>query len=988
MLWIARTCFGLLVSGILCSAAAAEPPAPVKGPLSPAESQKIFRLDDGLTIELVAAEPDVIDPVAIAFGPAGELWVVEMRDYPHGPKPGEPPLSKIRKLTDADGDGRYETSSTFAENLLFPTGVLPWQDGLIVTLSGKVAFIADRDGDGKAEHQETWFTGFTEENSQLRANHPTLGPDGWIYIANGLRGGTVRSHLPQTKNKELAVPISGHDFRFHPITGEFEPISGHGQFGLTFDDAGRRFVTTNRNPCIQVVLEERYLKRNPFLAVSSVVHDVAAAGEASRVYPICNAWTTSTLHAGQFTAACGVLIYRGDALPQDYYGNAFTCDPTGSLVHREVITESGVALTGKSPYQDREFLASPDSWFRPVNLTYGPDGALYVVDMYRAVIEHPQFMPEELKTRRDLLEGTDRGRIWRIRPAAKNSTMTQLPGAATSDLVALLGHPNAWQRETAQRLLLQRAIAGDAEVASQLLPTVKSGKTPESRFLSLGLLQVLQQLPVEAIKAALHDSAPVVAAAALRAYEPTLMSNPAALPDIAPLNASQNPLVRFQLALSLGESEQPGRIAALTDLVVESPADPWLRLAVASSAGDQTGAILTAALKRWIADGKVPDGGLELAQQFGEVVGSQRDPKVVVPILQAAFEEVPSDNRELMRLTAACVRGIGGGLARRGQSWPAFCAEHLQGVGFGLVMLPGTLLQHAEKAGNPLDLRTEALRMFRWSPTPGTSLPFLLDLVSGNEPAEIKLAALETAGPFLTPEAADKLVSIYGTLTPTVRRAVLDSLLATETGAGAILTAVETKQIQVAEIEPTRASRLSNHRNTELKQRATALFAAGNADRVAVLKQYEAALTRKGDELRGRAIFEKNCVTCHRIANIGVNVGPDIGDTRDKTPATLLTNILDPNKAVDNNYFGYTAVLEDGRVFTGIITAETSSSITLKQPEGKTETLLRADLEELKASGQSLMPVGVEKNVTVEQMADLIAFLKNWRYLDGNVPLP
>lgn len=987
MLWTVRSRYALLMLGSLWSgAASAADPAPlVKGPLSPADAQKIFRLDDGLTIELVAAEPEVIDPVAIAFGPAGELWVVEMRDYPHGPKPGAPPLSKIRKLTDADGDGRYETSTTFAENLLFPTGVLPWQDGLIVTLSGKVAFIADRDGDGKAEHQETWFTGFTEENSQLRANHPTLGPDGWIYIANGLRGGTVRSHLPQTKNKELAVPISGHDFRFHPITGEFEPISGHGQFGLTFDDAGRRFVTTNRNPCIQVVLEERYLKRNPFLAVSSVVHDVAAAGEASRVYPICNAWTTSTLHAGQFTAACGVLIYRGDALPKEYYGNAFTCDPTGSLVHREVITEAGVALTGKSPYQDREFLASPDSWFRPVNLTYGPDGALYVVDMYRAVIEHPQFMPEELKTRRDLLEGIDRGRIWRIRPSAKKFAKLQLPGTATSDLIALLAHPNAWQRETAQRLLLQRAIAGDAEVASQLLPTIKSGKTPESRLLALGLLQVLQQLPVDVIKTALHDSSPIVAAAALRDYEPILMSNPAALADLAPLKASRDPLVRFQLALSLGETPAAERISALSDLIIDDPSDPWIRLAVASSAGDQTGAILTAALKRWIAAGKFPEGGLELATQFGEVVGSQRDPNVIVPILQLAFDDLSENDLKRLRLAAACVRGIGGGLARRGQSWEAFCAQHLKPVDAGLFLLPGALLKHA---GNSLELRTEALRMFRWNPLPVNAVPLLLDLVSGSEPAEIKLAALETAAPFLTPEAAGKLVAIYGSQTPTVRRAVLDALLATETGAEAILTAVETKQIQVAEIEPTRAARLSNHRNAELKKRAAALFAAGNADRVAVLKQYEAALTRKGDELRGRAIFEKNCVTCHRIANIGVNVGPDIGDTRDKTPATLLTNILDPNKAVDNNYFGYTAVLEDGRVFTGIITAETSSSITLKQPEGKTETILRADLEELKASGQSLMPVGVEKNVTVEQMADLIAFLKNWRYLDGNVPLP
>ena len=199
---------------------------------------------------------------------------------------------------------------------------------------------------------------------------------------------------------------------------------------------------------------------------------------------------------------------------------------------------------------------------------------------------------------------------------------------------------------------------------------------------------------------------------------------------------------------------------------------------------------------------------------------------------------------------------------------------------------------------------------------------------------------------------------------------------------------MERGTVNPTEVDVTRQTRLIKHRNPELAARSGKLFAAAvSPDRAAVTAKYQSAIEMKGDPQRGRAIFEKNCVTCHRVANIGVNVGPDIGDTRDKTPAYLLTNILDPNRAVDANFFGYMLVTKQGRIVTGLVRSETASSITIRLPEGKEETVLRADVEELKSSGQSLMPVGVEKTITVEQMADLIAFLKNWRYLDGSVPL-
>src|SRR6476659_1572245 len=220
-------------------------PAEVKSPLSPEESLKHFQLDPLLSIELVAAEPQVVDPVAMRFDEDGRLWVAEMRDYPLGPikktdgkrteKDAEP-MSQIKILEDKNGDGRFETATVFADKLLFVTGLQPWKGGVIVTLSGKVAYMKDTDGDGKADVNETWFTGFTEANSQLRANHPTFALDNHIYIANGLRGGMVVNHLkkllasggrkpPDTKGENVGdtpINISGMDFRFDPLTGDAE----------------------------------------------------------------------------------------------------------------------------------------------------------------------------------------------------------------------------------------------------------------------------------------------------------------------------------------------------------------------------------------------------------------------------------------------------------------------------------------------------------------------------------------------------------------------------------------------------------------------------------------------------------------------------------------------------------------------------------------------------------------------------------------------
>ncbi len=967
----------------------------VKSPLSLEESLKSFVLaSPDLKVELVAGEPDVIDPVAIAFGDDLALWVVEMRDYPYGPKPGssEKPKSRIKRLLDLNNDGRFESSSVFADELLFATGLLPWKDGVIVTLAGEIAFFADRDGDGKAEHKETWFTGFSQENSQLRANHPTLGPDGWIYVANGLRGGTVVAEKPEWKVKGQPLPLAGFDFRFNPLTGEYGAVSGHGQFGLCFDDYGNRFVCSNRNPVQHVVLEDQFVKRNPFLAVKKTVQDVAAFAENSKLYPISRTWTTSLQHDHQFTAACGVQIYRGDALPPEYKGNALTCDPTGNLVHREVMTARGATFISHPGEHGCEFLASPDSWFRPVNLANGPDGALYVVDMYRAVIEHPDWMPPELKTRKDLDDGSDRGRIWRITsvepPPLQERPDEPLRRLVIGDLIELLEHRNAWHRETATRLLLER---NPEEVLAALKHNWKRNRLTRSRLHVLWLLKSLDPRLTPAILAWSETEnrdarvrEHVVAAIGENLDE--LLSDET--DDLA--GEETDDRVRFRMALDLtGRSadEHQAR-ASLIRLLRRGAEDPWLRLAVGTLKTDPPEAFLIELLNDWQICTQIVPGAPELAEELGEIIGAQLHAETAAPLLSRLVRFTPSEWEFVDdEVRSALVRGIGQGTARRGINLPAAVATldaiSRQPISEVLEQARRVALKSDEAAAR----RLSALRTLRFA-APSFAVPVLLEVAMSSTEISLKLAALDVMGSMCEPSIASTLLASFNSQTPPLRRAMLDVLLTDEARTALLLESLESGAIKLTEVDATRQARLTKHRNADLRTRAEKLFAAAvSPDRAAVVATYQSALESKGDAKRGRAVFEKTCVTCHRVAGIGVNVGPDIADTYNKTPAYLLTNILDPNRAVDANYFGYTLVTNQGKVYTGLVKAETASSITIRLPEGKEETILRADVEELKSSGLSLMPVGLEKNISIEQMADLLVFLKNWRYLEEGVPL-
>ncbi|MCC6231954.1 MAG: dehydrogenase, partial [Verrucomicrobiales bacterium] len=352
----------------------------VPGPLDPAAAHATFATEPGLSVDLIAAEPVVRSPAALAWDEQGRLHVAENPDYPVGPAPGQNPQGAIVRLTDTDGDGLLDQRAVLAEGLRYPNGLMPWRGGWLVTDAPDLLWLCDTNHDARADVREVWFTGFaTNQTTQLRANAPTLGPDGWIYVARGLVGGTVTS--PRWPRLQ-PVDLQAGDFRFRPDGSAAEAIGGNAQFGLVLDDVGRRFLVSNRNPLRHAVLDPRWWARHPWLPLTEVVQDVSPTGYEAKVFPRSLDTTTAGFmpeflaapHAGTFTSACGIHQHFGGGLGAEREGSWLICEPAQNLVQRQIATARGATFSSRRATESGEFLTSTDPWFHPVFATTGPDG--------------------------------------------------------------------------------------------------------------------------------------------------------------------------------------------------------------------------------------------------------------------------------------------------------------------------------------------------------------------------------------------------------------------------------------------------------------------------------------------------------------------------------------------------------------------------------------------------------------------------------------
>ena len=674
-------------------------------PRSPEESLRAMRLPEGVTATLVAAEPLVMDPVFIDWDEHGRMWVAEMGDYPFAEGeatsdgkvtwrdgvPGEGAgqglqAGRIRILEDSDGDGRYEKSTLFLDGLTHVTGLACWKGGVFVASVPEIFHARDDDGDGRCDTREPWFTGFKAGNPQHLVNGFCWGLDGWLHGANGDSGGDVVCVKTGAK-----IPLRGSDFRFDPRTGEFRLETGTTQCGKWRDDFGNWFGNNNATPGWHYWLPMSHLEKHPELVARSLRADLTADHRVFSVGTLERRLNQANT-ANTVTSGCNPLPYRDTAFGDAGTGCLFICEPAHHAVLRQVLDYSDATITCRRHPDDvdREFLASEDHWFRPVMARTGPDGALYVVDMYRLVLEHPEWVPAEMAHRMQLRGGETMGRIWRIAPK----------GLPTAVPTITLASANGWARDTAQRLAFERGRVENESVVRSLAASAAQAVRVQSLFTLRGV----------------------------------------------------------------------GLLSA--DALVETLQQDWPHV---------RGAALIAA------------GGDDL---------------------------MPAE----------------------------------------------TALLHAEQ-----------------QPTAAT------------QPSVEHVPFIESFEP----------------------------------------------------------------------------------DRQKIVAQYLAAATMPGDATRGREALQKSgCIACHRLGGLGTAVGPDLATVGGKPPAQLIEAIFDPNRAVEQRYTVTTFVLEDGTVASGLVVADAPGSVTIRMAGGMERVIKRGEIEESQQLSTSIMPVGLEAVMTLQDCADLLAALR------------
>lgn len=1007
-----------------------EPPpgAPLKSPLSPRDEQATFRVVPGFRVELVAAEPDVIDPVALCFDEDGRMYVVEMRGYPNGGiGEGKPNLpGRIKRLEDRDGDGYFETATIFVDDLRFPTGVCVWNRGIFVADAPDVLWCADTDNDGKADVRRVVFTGFGARNIQGMVNSLQFHLDNFIHGCNNndslvsvVGPGEQDSPLPGGRGSEKPptnqasaskkVPLRGRHFRFDPRNpATFEPTSGGGQYGLSSDDWGNWFTCTNSQHLRHIVLPEHYLRRNPYLVVPTVIADIPdgnfehnPAAKVFRISPF-EPWrlertsrrvkdpeynrrlpASELVPGGYMTSATGLTVYRGGLFPPDFDGNVFVADPANNLIHRDVLLPVGATFIAKRHESERdcEFLASTDIWFRPVFLTFGPDGALYVCDFYREIIETPLSLPEDIQKQYNL-NSRDRGRIWRIRPEPTDlppgyrpeDLRPRLSQVPNENLVPRLAHPNAWHRLTAQRLLIERNAR---DVIEPLTDMVIHHPDRKARIHALWTLHGLGLLEPRIVLHALQDRNWQVREQALRLAEPWFNEHDGVRRATLRLVHDPVPRVRFQLAFSLGEMKPtPEAAAALAELARKDGSSPWVRSAVLSSVTPHAAELM----RMWErGNGVHPDILAGVAVVLAST-GSKE--QVEETLLYALRGEGPPSLAQCRLL-----EGMAQALARKGQPLRRYLGgpEDLRSpLGKPEDLRPplaGALQGFFQRVIASLDKASEAERVAYVRLLGHARFDLvgnaLVELLSPQTPVAIQTAAIQALSALGEPAAVEAVLEAWPSLGPSARREAQEMLFARTDRLTLLLDAIEKNRIPAVQLDPARRDLLLKHPDAGLRSRAMRLLSAQvPEDRKKVLEEYRVVLDLIGNPSEGQRLFKQHCAGCHRLENEGVEVGPDLASVlKTKAKETLLIDILDPSREVDPRYLNYVARTVDGRLLSGMIASETATSLILRRAEKAEDHLLRSDLEAIQATSKSLMPEGLEKQIKPQELADLIAYL-------------
>ena len=979
--------FTLLIACVLIGPGlrAAEPDVDAKDlprvPATPPDKAlSTFRIKPGFRLDLVAAEPLLVDPVAVSFDEDGRMYVVEMRDYSER---RNETLGRIRRLEDTDGDGVYDRSTVFAEGLGWPTAVICFDGGVFVGATPDIIYLKDTNGDGVADVRRVVFTGFGQGverlNVQQLLNSFQWGLDDRIH---GAIGGTPATVSSPGHPERPTLELRGRDFSFDPRTLEIRAESGGGQHGLSFDNTGRKFVCSNSSHLRLVMFEDRYVARNPDVNMPPASVEIPVDGGAATVYRISpdepwrvirTAWRVAGKvpgpiegggrASGYFTGATGATIYRGNALPIEFLGDAFIGDAGGNLVHRKKIRADGVSLKAERPSDEQnvEFLASTDTWFRPVQFANAPDGGLYVLDMYRETIEHPWSLPESLKRHLDLNSGNDMGRIYRIGPVGfKQPASPQLSKATTRELVETLAHSNGWHRDTAARLLFERQ---DKAAVPLLVAMVRESKSPMGRMHALYMLDGLHAPSEPLLVTAAGDTDPAVRRHATRLLETLDTPGPAARGKLEALLQDADPLVRYQAAFTIGVVSHPDRVRLLADFLRRESADFWMRFAALVSAGSQAGSVFGILVKD--ASFAQQAGARESLSQLALAAGTRNDP-VEIGLLLPSLASNSVANAEFTYLNA-----IGDGLQRSGKSLVQIDGAHRLEPVFALAM------KAAGDSRQPETMRLQAVQ-FLGQTSWGGAKDSIIKLLRPGESETLQRAAVTAGGRFTDPGVATWLLDSWSGLTPGIRDEVISVLLRRPERTRALLDAIQGGRVAPSALSAAQAAALRQHRDAAIREVAEkTLGAKTSGARAEVVEKFKPAVTLKGVASSGKTIYLQRCANCHRLTKQGYAVGPDLETVASSGVETLLGNILDPNREVASRYASYSIETIDGEEYAGVIAAESVGTVTLRTAGGIEKSVPRARLKKMQSDGRSLMPDGLEEGLSMQDMADLLAYIQH-----------
>jgi putative membrane-bound dehydrogenase-like protein len=947
-------------------------------------SRRSIAVADGFEVTVVASEPLVRDPVAVDFDEHGRMYVVELPQYNGYAVEGFAAKGSIRMLVDLDQDGTYDTSTVFAEDLDYPTAVACWDGGLFVGAAPDLLYLKDTDGDGRADRCQVVLTGFGRDKSgEAQLNSIRWSFDNRFHFSTGLDGGEIR-----TPDQQQGVSSRGRGVVLDPSDWtRFELTSGGGQHGMSMDDWGRKFVCANSVPAQTLMYDDRYLARNPLVQAVAAAVDIAPNGKHTRLFRISpdEPWRelrTKLRKTGKFrgsdeggkpfgffTGATGITIYRGDSWPESYRGNLLVGDVANNLIYRATLQATGVKLVARRADQEGEFLASEDIWFRPVQMANAPDGSVYVLDMYRQLIEGAAFLPPEFLKYIDPVGGNDRGRIYRLAPSGFNAAAadSDLSQKTVRELVMLLAHANGWHRDTASRLLYQLQ---DRSAVADLVELATNSAQPLGRMTALYSLDGLGSLQADHVLRALQDHHPMVVVHALKLAE-RFPASPILIRQMDRLAEHPNSIVRYQLAFSLGSMRSRQRLATLARLARKDSADSWHRLALQTSL-------------YWGADGvfellardevyRSTDHGQSFLLALSAQIGSANRSDELAIVLKVLGQLPANEASFAKRLVETLVAK---------QTGPARARILSAADGKAGEILAAMLLEARRVAGNSkasVDRRVQAIRSLRLAPFDDVA-ELLGDLLDHSQPASVQSAVLKTLGDYRSTSVEKVVLRGWRGYSPSVRAEATETLLSRVEWIHAFLDAVERKVVRHSDLSPARIILLKQHPDKIIAKRATELLGIeALGARTVVVAEYQQSLRLQGNRTNGKLVFKMTCSACHRLEGIGTQIGADLTAIRNRGMAAVLLNVLDPNREVKPQFHTYIASTIDGRVVTGMIQTETANTLTIRRPDGTSIDLQRSDVEDLQSTGMSFMPEGLEKQISLQAMADLLKYLDSIR---------